>query len=136
MFAANQVGPATIGALVVAVTVVWLVGRPAGEPTAAYIGQWLGAEAILLLSIGLVLISAEDDNFGDHDDGLGPPPRQRNVDGAAQQRAHNEREQGALTDPDVAVGVGRHPHEKQAADQRDQQPQRHDQRGRRWMAVI
>ena len=56
-FAANQAGPATIGALVVAVALVWLVGRPAGEPTAAYIGQWLGAEAILLLSIGLVLIS-------------------------------------------------------------------------------
>ena len=37
--------------------VLWLVARPAGESTRSYIGQFLGAQSILLLSIGLVLIS-------------------------------------------------------------------------------
>src|SRR3954463_14869408 len=54
---AREVGPATIADLVVCWAVVWIVARPAGEPTGRYIGQLLGAEAILLLSIGLVLIS-------------------------------------------------------------------------------
>ena len=56
-FVAREVGPATIGVLVVAQGVLWVVARPAGEPTARYLGQLLGAESILLLSIGLVLIS-------------------------------------------------------------------------------
>jgi predicted ferric reductase len=51
------VGPTTIGALVLALAVLWTVARPAGQPTGSYVGQLLGAEAILLLSIGLVLIS-------------------------------------------------------------------------------
>jgi predicted ferric reductase len=55
---ARDVGPTTIGVLVVAQAVLWTVARPAGQPTGSYIGQLLGAEAILLLSIGLVLISA------------------------------------------------------------------------------
>jgi predicted ferric reductase len=55
--AAREVGPATIIALVVANAGLWLVARPAREPGGSYVGQLLGAEAILLLSIGLVLIS-------------------------------------------------------------------------------
>ena len=56
-FVARELGPATIGALVVAQAVLWTVARPGGESTASYLGQVLGAESILLLSIGLVLIS-------------------------------------------------------------------------------
>jgi len=46
-----------IGALVLAQAVLWAVAQPVGEPTRRYLGQLLGAESILLLSIGLVLIS-------------------------------------------------------------------------------
>jgi predicted ferric reductase len=53
---ARDVGPATIGVLVVGMGVLWLVARPAGEPAGSYLGQVLGSESILLLSIGLVLI--------------------------------------------------------------------------------
>jgi len=56
-FVAREVGPATIGVLVCGMGVLWLVARPAGGPTGSYVGQFLGAESILLLSIGLVLIS-------------------------------------------------------------------------------
>ncbi len=56
-FAARDAGPATIAVLVLAEAVLWVVARPAGEPGRSYVGQWLGAESILLLSIGLVLIS-------------------------------------------------------------------------------
>ena len=55
--AAHDVGPASILPLVVADAVLWLTARPAAEPTRAYFGQFLGAESVLLLSIGLVLIS-------------------------------------------------------------------------------
>ena len=55
--AAREVGPATIGLLVVANAVLWMLAMPAGESTGSYLGQLLGAESILLLSIGLVLIS-------------------------------------------------------------------------------
>ena len=54
---ARDVGPWTIYLLVAAQAVLWIAARPAGEPTGAYIGQFLGAESVLLLSIGLVLIS-------------------------------------------------------------------------------
>jgi predicted ferric reductase len=54
---ARDVGPATIYALVAGLGVLWLLARPAGEPAGRYVGQFLGAEAVLLLSIGLVLIS-------------------------------------------------------------------------------
>ena len=54
---ARDVGPATIGVLVFGMGVLWLVARPTGEPTGSYLGQFLGSESILLLSIGLVLIS-------------------------------------------------------------------------------
>ena len=56
-FVAREVGPATIGLLAFGMAVLWLVARPPGEPTRSYIGQFLGGESILLLSIGLVLIS-------------------------------------------------------------------------------
>jgi predicted ferric reductase len=56
-FVAREVGPATIGVLVVAQAVLWILARPAGEPSGSYVGQLLGAESIVLLSIGLVLIS-------------------------------------------------------------------------------
>ncbi len=53
----RAVGPATIGVLVAAQGILWIVARPSGAHTRSYVGQMLGAEAILLLSIGLVLIS-------------------------------------------------------------------------------
>jgi predicted ferric reductase len=56
-FVARDVGPTTIGVLVVGQAVLWIVARPGGEPVGSYVGQLLGAEAILLLSIALVLIS-------------------------------------------------------------------------------
>jgi predicted ferric reductase len=56
-FVAREVGPATIGILVLALALLWAVAQPSGEPTTSYVGQFLGAESILLLSIGLVLIS-------------------------------------------------------------------------------
>ena len=54
---AREVGPATIAVLVSGMALLWLVARPTGEPTGRYVGQFAGAESILLLSIGLVLIS-------------------------------------------------------------------------------
>jgi predicted ferric reductase len=56
-FDARDVGPTTIGVLVVLEAVLWIVARPGGQPVGSYVGQLLGAEAILLLSIALVLIS-------------------------------------------------------------------------------
>ena len=53
----REVGPASIALLVCVVAGLWLLARPAGESTRSYVGQFLGAESILLLSIGLVLIS-------------------------------------------------------------------------------
>ncbi len=47
----------TIAVLVVVQAGVWIVAQPAKEPAGSYVGQLLGAESILLLSIGLVLIS-------------------------------------------------------------------------------
>jgi predicted ferric reductase len=37
--------------------VLWFTAEPPGQPAAAYLGQFLGAESVLLLSVGLVLIS-------------------------------------------------------------------------------
>src|SRR3954469_3806693 len=54
---ARELGPATIGVLVVAQAILWTVARPGGESATSYFGQLLGAESVLLLSIGLVLIS-------------------------------------------------------------------------------
>jgi predicted ferric reductase len=56
-FVAREVGPAAIVFLVGLWGLVWLVARPSGESDASYIGQFLGAESVMLLSIALVLIS-------------------------------------------------------------------------------
>ncbi len=53
----REAGPLTIAALVVAMGLLWILARPQGETTRSYLGQFLGAESVLLLSIGLVLIS-------------------------------------------------------------------------------
>jgi predicted ferric reductase len=53
----REVGPTTIVVLVIALTVLWLLAAPSGRLSGAYVGQLLGAESILLLSIALVLIS-------------------------------------------------------------------------------
>ena len=52
-----RIGPVAILALVAGYAAMWLAARPAGQPAVSYAGQFLGAEAVLLLSIGLVLIS-------------------------------------------------------------------------------
>lgn len=57
VFAARELGPTTIGVLVVAQAALWTVARPSGQASGSYAGQLLGAESVLLLSIGLVLIS-------------------------------------------------------------------------------
>lgn len=54
---ARELGPTTIVALVGAQLVLWVLARPAGADTGSYVGQLLGAESVLLLSIALVLIS-------------------------------------------------------------------------------
>src|SRR3954454_12924529 len=54
---AREAGPVTIVVLVIAQAALWALARPAGEPTGRYVGQLFGAESVLLLSIGLVLIS-------------------------------------------------------------------------------
>jgi predicted ferric reductase len=54
---ARDAGPAAIVGLAGALAVVWILARPSGEPAGRYLGQFLGAESILLLSIALVLIS-------------------------------------------------------------------------------
>jgi predicted ferric reductase len=53
----RDIGPLTIGLLVVGYAALWLIGRPAGEPLGRHLGQLFGAESLLLLSIGLVLVS-------------------------------------------------------------------------------
>jgi len=54
---ARRIGPAVILVLVGGYAVLWFAARPGGQPTTSYVGQFFGAEAVLLLSIGLVLIS-------------------------------------------------------------------------------
>ena len=54
---ARLAGPAAIVVLVAAYAVLWFAVRPAGQPAASYVGQFFGAESVLLLSIGPVLIS-------------------------------------------------------------------------------
>jgi predicted ferric reductase len=56
-FVPREAGPTTIVGLAVGLGVLWAALRPAAEPTGRYLGQLLGAESVLLLSIGLVLIS-------------------------------------------------------------------------------
>jgi len=54
---ARWIGPAVIAGLVGAWAVLWFAAEPAGQPAVAYLGQFFGAESVLLLSMGLVLIS-------------------------------------------------------------------------------
>ncbi len=54
---ARTVGPATVIGLVLALGLLWALARPPGLTTASYVGQLAGAEAVLLFSVGLVLIS-------------------------------------------------------------------------------
>ncbi len=56
-FLRRHLGPAVLGALVVAQALLWWWARPAGEDTGSYYGQLLGAESVLLMSIGIVLVS-------------------------------------------------------------------------------
>ena len=53
----REVGPVVIAALVVSYGVLWAVAQPAGQPTRSYVGQLIGAESVLLLSLSLVLVS-------------------------------------------------------------------------------
>lgn len=57
LLARRNVGPLTISLLAVANAVLWLVAKPVGEPFGRFLGQLMGAESVLLLSIGLVLIT-------------------------------------------------------------------------------
>jgi predicted ferric reductase len=50
-------GPLAIGLLAAGYGVLWVLARPAGEPFPRHVGQLLGGESILLMSIALVLIS-------------------------------------------------------------------------------
>lgn len=50
-------GPLSILVLVLALVGLWIVMLPSEMPLISYIGQMLGAVAVLLMSIGLVLIS-------------------------------------------------------------------------------
>jgi predicted ferric reductase len=54
---ARWTGPAVIAGLAGAWAVVWFAAAPPGQPAVAYLGEFFGAESVLLLSIGLVLIS-------------------------------------------------------------------------------
>jgi predicted ferric reductase len=56
-FVPRDVGTGTVVALPVALAGLWLVARPGDEPVALFAGQLIGAEAVLLFSIGLVLVS-------------------------------------------------------------------------------
>jgi predicted ferric reductase len=52
---APNTGATALVALVITYGVLWVVARPAYEPTARYIGEICGAEALLLFSCSLVL---------------------------------------------------------------------------------
>ena len=54
---ARWIGRAVIYGLVGAWAVLWFAAEPPGQPAVAYLGQFFGAESVLLLSIGMVLIS-------------------------------------------------------------------------------
>ncbi|MGO4258525.1 ferredoxin reductase family protein [Marmoricola sp. RAF53] len=54
----RHTGPVTIGVLLVAYSALWVFFRPSGEPTGPYVGQYVGAISVVLLSAALVLISS------------------------------------------------------------------------------
>jgi predicted ferric reductase len=55
--AQRPLGPAVIAALAGGLAALWIVFRPSHVPLGSYLGQLLGAESVLLLSIALVLVS-------------------------------------------------------------------------------
>jgi hypothetical protein len=48
-------GVALLGAVVGGSVVLWVAARPGGQPSGRYLGEFLGAEAVLLFSCALVL---------------------------------------------------------------------------------
>ncbi len=58
VISARRLGPITIVGLVLAYVALWVIARPSGEPTGAYVGQLVGAVSVLLLSGALVLVSS------------------------------------------------------------------------------
>ena len=50
-----NVGAAVLVTVAIGYVVLWVVARPPHEPTARYIGEICGAEALLLFSCSLVL---------------------------------------------------------------------------------
>ena len=50
-----SLGTVLLAAVATANVTLWLVARPPGQPTGRYLGELLGAEAVLLLSCALVL---------------------------------------------------------------------------------
>src|SRR5260370_5652348 len=54
---ARRLGPAVVVGLAAAWAVLWFAAEPPGQPATAYLGQFFGAESVLLLSIALMLIS-------------------------------------------------------------------------------
>lgn len=50
-------GPAVVIALVLGFAALWVLARPTGVSTGSFVGQLLGAESILMMSIAIVLIS-------------------------------------------------------------------------------
>lgn len=54
---ARHAGPAVLVGLVLALALQWLVVMPAGQDAASYLGQLAGAEAVLLMSVAVVLVT-------------------------------------------------------------------------------
>lgn len=54
----RDLGPIAIAAIVAAWAALWLIARPARMPVGTFVGQLLGAESVLLMSVALVLIGA------------------------------------------------------------------------------
>jgi predicted ferric reductase len=54
---ASLLGPTLVIAVAVGYAALWLVERPAGEPTARFLGELCGAMALLLLSCSLALVA-------------------------------------------------------------------------------
>ena len=50
-----MIGRVLLVALAVGNPVLWVVARPADLPTTRYVGEFFGVEAVLLLSLSLVL---------------------------------------------------------------------------------
>ncbi len=53
----RDAGPLVIGLVVTLYAALWLVARPDGEPMATHVGQLIGVESIVLLSLALILVS-------------------------------------------------------------------------------